>query len=146
MCGAFTAPPGYGINMDSYIKWNCYDLAEQMEVFEKCKREFSNIYEELNLATRVIDVKSFEKSEQVRKLQTDIMEIIRRLNIEQNTLEQAIDIYFAAEMQVKTQVETLPISTRNTLITATDVSVTTGNAVLEDWLSALIFRQNQNDV
>ena len=117
-----------------------------MEIFMHCKREFSNIYEELKQLTRVIDVQDSEKSEQVRKLLTEITEIIRRLNIEQNALEQAVDIYFAAETLVRTQVETLPTSTRNTIVSATDISATTGNTVMEDWLAALVFRQSNNNV
>ena len=126
--------------MDGFLKWNCYDLAEQMEVFQRCKREVGDLHEDLIRQTRSFDFESVGKSDQVRKLSSDLAEITRRLNIEQIILEQAIDIYYAAEAQAKIQVETLPTTVANAVIISRTAAAT-GSAVMEDWLAALAFRQ-----
>ena len=127
--------------MDGFIKWNCYDLAEQIEVFEATKREFSTIYEELSRLARAIGEVSEEKTEQIRKQLENLKEIIHRLNIEIETLEQGIDIYFAAEMRAKMQVETLQTSLRSPAVVVAGAATTNGNAIMEEWLAALAFRQ-----
>jgi len=129
--------------MDSYMKWNCYDLAEQMEAFAKCKRELNNIHEELSQQTRVIDLENSEISGRMRNQLNRLAEAIYRLDIEENTLEQGIDIYYAAESQARNQVESLKASLGNTTIRITDVAASVENAVMEDWLAALVFQQGR---
>ena len=129
--------------MDGYMKWNCYDLAEQMEAFAQCKRELNNIYEELSQQTRMIDLENTGISESMRNQLNRLAEAIDRLDIEENTLEQGIDIYYAAESQARNQVESLKASPGNTTITITDVAASVENVVMEDWLAALVFQQGR---
>ena len=129
--------------MNGFMKWNCYDLAEQIEVFERCKKELNGMYEELTRLTREADAVESEKFDRIRKLITDLSESIHRLNVDENHLEQAIDIYFAAETQARMQAESLPTSTRNATVVISGTAAATGNAVMEDWLAALAFQQGQ---
>ena len=126
--------------MDGFMKWNCYDLAEQMEVFEQCEREFSSYNEELTRLTRKIDEQFTEQIEKIRKLQLDLAEVIRRLKSEASALDRGIDIYYAAEIQALRQVETLPKTVGSAVISK--AAAATGNVIMEDWLAALAFRQN----
>jgi len=128
--------------MDGFLKWNCYDLAEQIEVFESAKRELSETYEELSHLARTVGEVYAEKSEQIRKQLGNLTEIIHRLNIEIETLEQGIDIYFAAETRVNMQVETLQTSLKSPAVVVADAATTSGNAIMEDWLAALAFRKS----
>jgi archaellum component FlaC len=127
--------------MDGFLKWNCYDLAEQIEVFEKAKRYLSSTYEELSHLVRTVGEVSVEKSEQIRRQLSNLKEIIHRQNIEIESLEQAIDIYFAAETGVKMQVETLQSGLRSPTVVVAGATTTSGNAIMEDWLAALAFGQ-----
>jgi len=127
--------------MDGFMKWNCYDLAEQMEVFENCEREFSSYNEELTSLTRKIDEQYIEQIEKIRKLQSDLIEIISRLKAESSALDQGIDIYYAAEIQALRQVEALPKTVGSAVISK--AAAATGNVIMEDWLAALAFRQDQ---
>jgi len=127
--------------MDGFIKWNCYDLAEQIEVFERVEKELSLMNEELSRQARLIEPASPENSEQIRKLLTRINEIIHRLNVEQKTLDQGIDIYFAAETQARIQVETLRTTTKSSAVVVSDIAAATGNSIMEDWLAAMAYAQ-----
>jgi len=127
--------------MDGFIKWNCYDLAEQIDIFEQCKRELCELHEDLMRTSHMIESISVDKSDQIRKLSTNLTEIIRRLDVEKSTLDQSIDIYYAAETQARIQVETLPTTISRSTVIVSDSATTTGNAVMEDWLAALAFRQ-----
>jgi len=127
--------------MDGYMKWNCYDLAEQMEVFERCKREFRELYEGLLKLTRMADGNGPGALDPVRKLLPGLADILRRLNTEQSCLEQAIDIYYAAETQVRMEVESLRTAIGSVAVAATGAAASAGNAVMEDWLAALVFSQ-----
>ena len=127
--------------MDGFLKWNCYDLAEQIEVLEKSKIELSGTYEELSRLARAVGEVSAEQTEHIRRQLSNIKEIIHRLSVEIETLEQGIDIYFAAEMRVKMQVETLQTSIRSPTVVVAGAATTSGNAIMEDWLAALAFKQ-----
>jgi len=129
--------------MESYMKWNCFDLAEQMEVFERCKREFRDLHEELLLLTRVSEEKNAAFSDSLRKILRDIADVVHRLDVEQNYLDKGIDIYYAAETQVRMQVESLKTSIGSAGFTVTNAATSTGSAVMEDWLAALVLRQGQ---
>ena len=131
--------------MDGYMKWNCFDLAEQMEVFEKCKREFRDLREDLLCLARDAEVMNSAESEPVRKLLNSVDEIVDRLTIEQNYLDKGIDIYYSAETQAKMQVETLRTSIGGVALAVTNAATSTGSAVMEDWLAAMVFRQS-NDI
>ena len=126
--------------MEGYMKWNCYDLAEQMEVFERCKKEFRDLHEELLSLTRILDEKNTAESESLRKLSKEITEIIDRLDTEQNYLDKGIDIYYAAETQARMQVEALRTTTGSVAVAVTNSATSSGNTVMEDWLAAMVFR------
>jgi len=132
--------------MDGYIKWNCFDLAEQMEVFEKCKREFCDLREDLLSLTRDAEAMNSAESEPVRRLLNAVDEIVDRLAIEQNYLDKGIDTYYAAETQARMQVETLRTSIGGAALVVTNAATSTSNAVMEDWLAALVFRQSNDDI
>jgi len=131
--------------MDGYMKWNCFDLAEQMEVFEKCQREFRDLREDLLSLARDAEVMNSAESEPLRKLLNAVDEIVDRLAIEQNYLDKGIDIYYAAETQARMQVETLRTSAGCAALAVTNAATSTGNAVMEDWLAAMVFRQSNDD-
>jgi len=126
--------------MDGFLKWNCYDLAEQIEIFECAKRELSESYEELSRLARTVGEVYTEKTEKIRKQLSNLTEIIHRLNIEIETLEQGVDIYFAAETRAKMQVETLQTSIGNPAVIVAGAATTSGSAIMEDWLAALAFK------
>jgi len=67
--------------MDGFIKWNCYDLAEQTEVFDRCRNKLNIMHDELMRLFREVDGVNFEKSDQLRKILSDITEISHRLNV-----------------------------------------------------------------
>jgi len=129
--------------MDDYMKWNCYDLAEQMEAIAHCKQELNHMYEELSQQTRMIDIENTDISGRLRNQLNKLAEAIQRLDIEENTLEQGIDIYYAAETQARNQVESLRASFGNTTIAINGVAASVGNSVMEDWLAALVFQRGR---
>jgi len=125
--------------MDGFIKWNCYDLAEQIDVFEQCKRELCKLHEDLMRTSHTIESVNVDKSDQIRKLSTNLTEIIHRLEIEKKTLDQSIDIYYAAETQARMQVEALHTTLGRSAVVIADSAANAGNTVMEDWLAALAF-------
>ena len=116
-----------------------------MEVFEKCKREFRDLREDLLCLARDAEAVNSAESEPVRKLLNSVDEIVDRLTIEQNYLDKGIDIYYSAETQAKMQVETLRTSIGGAALAVTNAATSTGSAVMEDWLAAMVFRQS-NDI
>jgi len=101
------------------------------------------MYEELSQQTRMIDIENTDISGRMRNQLNRLAEAIQRLDIEENTLEQGIDIYYAAETQARNQVESLRASPGNTTIAITGVAASVGNSVMEDWLAALVFQQGR---
>ena len=143
-----------------YLKWNCYDLAEQREQIEQYQREITEFYEELRTVHRQLNeeiASNFNMGDALGKLLIKIENTIAELRAEQNALDEAIDIYFAAETLANEQSEGLPTrllpksqssgTAANSLAwngTAEAQETIGRSVIMEDWLAALLHRHKNN--
>jgi hypothetical protein len=144
------------IIMDCYIKWNCFEMAIQQGVLEKCERDFSDLFEEaLNISRQIAP--EIMENVSLSTLLSKSNEIIRRLKAEHTSLEQCIDIYHATETEVNALTDTLPLqiasfsgmltqdnATASSLYTSSALLTVDSGMVLEDWLAALVHKQGND--
>ena len=143
-----------------YMKWNCFDLAEQQEILEQCEREMQKLYDDLLIISRQLDeevAESLEIKSSLNVLLSKTEDIVADLRTEYIALDQVVDIYYFAEKKAKEQSEALPtkITTAKYRISSAqisevawidnlDVAATVGHSVVvEDWLAELVYWNDQ---
>jgi uncharacterized protein YigA (DUF484 family) len=92
--------------MDYLMKWNCYDLADQLNTIERCAREFDGLYDETRQLLGKIDAEASLAGAVLllREQLPHIREASHRLNAESAALDRCIDVYYATETRVKERV------------------------------------------
>lgn len=138
-------PPQSGYVMDGYIKWNCYDLAVQAAAMEQCEQELNDYYGELLYISQKQIETSTDTYELLQPILPKVKDAIYKMKTENHLLDQCIDIYYAAETQVRLEVETLRTSVPGVSTPVESTSASAGSAVMEDWLATLVHQHNQDE-
>lgn len=136
--------------MDNYLKWDCYDLADQRDSLEYCQRAFTELYEELLDVSRQLG--QMEGTAPLHYALEVANEITHRLREEHMALDRCIDIYYAVESQIDDLIENLPATISQTSSPVTSslakseyiptTMATSGNElIMEGWLAALVHGQ-----
>jgi hypothetical protein len=145
--------------MDFYLKWNCFDMAEQLSVLEQCERDISEMYERLNaISGRLDPYVSGDPgiSRALGGLLAKINAAAGGLRTGNDSLEKIIDIYYDAETKVQRQNETLPagsayderpagmpVSNVGGFYTPGIRETAGSGIIMEDWLAALVYSQEK---
>ena len=116
-------------------------MAQESDVLERCGKEFDQLLDELRQIANQLE--SEAQGEGIvaapRALLAKSNEISQSLKTEHKTLEQCIDIYYAAESRVAEQAKPLMAAS----IPNAAKPAAKSAAVMEGWLSALVHKQNQ---
>jgi hypothetical protein len=137
-----------------YIKWNCFDLAEQNEMLEGCRRVLDRLNGELRSVVRSLDsqIRSYPGiQEALDEVLAETEVSVGRLADCRVMLDRAVDIYYLAEARTKELSESLPArlsdqgnrtgGAMNDISLSPETSNIIGNSiVLEDWLIKLALR------
>lgn len=136
-----------------YIKFNCYDIAEQDTELYNAYSKIQMLSEELESVISTLDpqINSYENLQhQLAAVQSSTADISLRIFTSYKTLDQIIDLYYAAENRVKQTIEELPggaiKATGNTISKGIKKvqtsSINRGDLILEDWLAELIYKDD----
>ena len=134
-----------------YQKFNCYDLAMQNTELHGVHRKMLNLSEELTRVTNQLDpqIRSYESlSNQCISAGAAIDDISTRILNAHNALDQIVDLYYAAEVEVAQSVEALPTGiaqkesarSYSSALKLQSSSISGGDLVVEDWLAELVYR------
>jgi small-conductance mechanosensitive channel len=136
-----------------YIKFNCYDLAAQSVEIHEIHNQVRRLSAELDSICAALEpqIRSTEAiRNQLTSLNNEVAESAQGFLRAYYALDQAVDIYYAAEQRALQTAEGLPTglngsgkqgraSTVTTVHTAAEIN--SDDLIMEDWLAELVYRQ-----
>ncbi|HWQ79793.1 MAG TPA: hypothetical protein VN381_13290 [Anaerovoracaceae bacterium] len=133
-----------------YLKFNCYDLAEQNAELHGVYSKIEALADELAGIFNSLDpqIKSYEGLQsRFTAMTAENADVVLRILTAYNALDQIIDVYYAAENKVKDTMAELPVETyKETGRFAAGApelrtsSISSGELILEDWLAELLYK------
>jgi hypothetical protein len=139
-----------------YIKFNCHDLAAQsiellsaFNRFQRLSSDLANVIESLDPQMSSYDGVQRE----ITSSQAAMADISARILAAHSALDQASDIYYAAEKRALQASEGLPagiplrssLGEANVAPSLSTSRIISGDLVLEDWLAELVYRYGSDE-
>jgi hypothetical protein len=138
-----------------YIKFNCYDLAEQGSAIHEAHAAMQRLAAQIGSAYAALEPQTLG-SEAIRSrlmaARDEAAESAHSLLLAYNALDRAVDIYYAAERKALQAAEALPAgfggaggAARPAAQAAvhTSAAISGEDLVMEDWLAELLYSQTE---
>lgn len=137
-----------------YIKFNCFDLAAQNSTLLDAANAMQVLADELSgvLASLDQQIKSYEYlGDSLVAAQSAVAGFGSRIFSEHNTLDQIIDLYYAAEQKILKTVQQLPVGFESIVLSRQlnfgdqqleIAAIISSGMIVDDWLAELVYREN----